>query len=317
VEIDCLCAGILFADVACAPIDRVPEPGELVPTERMQLGLGGCASNTGLDLAKVGYRVGVSGCVGDDFFGRFIVEALTHDRIDTSGIHRIAGMGSASSMIINVQGQDRRFVSTAGANTRFTVEHIPSRWVRQARVFYVGGYLMMPGLETDAMVHLFRTARAAGTKTVLDVVLFGGEHYWDTLVRILPETDVFLPNDDEAALITGLDDPLEQADRFRQAGAGTVVITQGEKGTLLVADKLRLRAGVYPIEFVGGAGSGDAFDAGYIAGLLADEDPAGCLRWGSALGASSVRAIGTTEGVFDRAEAEAFMKEHELTIEAF
>ena len=76
VEIDCLCAGILFADVACAPVDHVPKPGELVPTERMQLGLGGCASNAGLDLAKVGYRVGVSGCVGDDFFGRFIVEAL-------------------------------------------------------------------------------------------------------------------------------------------------------------------------------------------------------------------------------------------------
>jgi sugar/nucleoside kinase (ribokinase family) len=124
-----------------------------------------------------------------------------------------------------------------------------------------------------------------------------------------------MPNDDEAALITGLDDALEQAEQFRQAGAATVVITQGEKGTLLVSEKQRLRAAVYPIEFVGGTGSGDAFDAGYIAGLLAGEDPAGCLRWGSALGASAVRAIGATEGVFNRAEAEAFMKQHELTIE--
>ena len=49
-DIDCLCAGILFADVACAPVPRLPKAGELVPTERMQLGLGGCASNTGLDL---------------------------------------------------------------------------------------------------------------------------------------------------------------------------------------------------------------------------------------------------------------------------
>jgi sugar/nucleoside kinase (ribokinase family) len=118
-------------------------------------------------------------------------------------------------------------------------------------------------------------------------------------------------------LITGLDDPLEQAARFREAGAGTVVITQGEGGSLLVSEKVRLRAGKYPIEFVGGTGSGDAFDAGYIAGLLADEDPAGCLRWGSALGASCVRSIGATESVFSRAEAEAFMEQHELKIEAF
>ncbi len=314
-EIDCLCAGILFADVACAPVERLPNPGELVPTQRVQLGLGGCASNTGVDLAKLGYRIGVSGCVGDDPFGMVIIEALAAGGVDTTGVHRVPGIGSASTMIINVQGEDRRFISTPAACTKFTVDHIPANWVRQAKVIYVGGYYMMPGLETAAMVELFRAARAAGTKTILDVVIYGEPRYWDRLAPLLAETDVFMPNDDEAALITGVKDPLEQAERFRQAGARTVVITEGEKGTLLVGDKRRLRAGVYPIEFVGGTGSGDAFDAGYIAGLLAGEDPAGCLRWGSALGASAVRAIGATEGVFNRAEAEAFMKQHELTIE--
>lgn len=314
-EIDCLCAGILFADIACAPIDRLPQAGELVPTRHVQLGLGGCAANAGLDLAKVGVRVGVSGCVGDDAFGQFIVQTLRQGAVDTSGVHCIAGAGTACTMIVNVQGQDRRFISTAGANTRFTSAHIPTHWVRQAKVFYVGGFLMMPGLETDEFVELFRAARAHGAKTVLDVVLFGGEHYLSALERILPETDVFLPNDDEAALITGLKDPRDQAERFRQLGARTVVITQGRRGALLATDGLRLRAGVYPTTFVGGTGSGDAFDAGYIAGLLAGEDPAGCLRWGSALGASCVRAIGATESVFNRPEAEQFMRQHALPIE--
>jgi len=294
----------------------MPEPGELVPTEGIQLSLGGCASNAGLDLAKLGLRVGVSGCVGDDVFGRFILDTLRSGGVDVSGIHRIPGAGTASSMVINVTGQDRRFISTPGANTRFTVGHIPPDWVRQAKVFYVGGYLMMPGIETDEFVELFRTARAAGAKTVLDVVLFGGEHYWETLTKILPETDVFLPNNDEAAIITGVADSLQQAERFRQAGAKTVVITEGRRGSLLVTDNLRLRCGVYPVEFVGGTGSGDAFDAGFIAGLLAGEDMAGCLRWGSALGASCVRSITATESIFTRPEAEQFMAQHELEIEA-
>jgi sugar/nucleoside kinase (ribokinase family) len=189
--------------------------------------------------------------------------------------------------------------------------------VRQAKVIYVGGYLVLPGLEAAEFVELLRTARAAGAKTVLDVVLFGGEHYWETLARILPETDVFLPNDDEAAIITGIKDPMEQAERFRQAGAKTVVITRGDRGSLLVTDGLRLRSGIYPTQYVGGTGSGDAFDAGYIAGMLAGEDPAGCLRWGSALGASCVRAVGATESVFDREEALAFMREHELPMDRF
>jgi sugar/nucleoside kinase (ribokinase family) len=317
VPIDCLCAGILFADYVCAPVPRMPEAGELVPTEHIKLALGGCASNAGLDLAKVGVRVGVSGCVGEDAFGQFIIETLKAGGVETCGIHRVAGIGTASTMVINVKGQDRRFISTPGANTRFTVADIPADWARQAKVIYVGGYLMMPGLETPEFVELFRAARAAGAKTVLDVVLFGGEHYWETLARVLPETDVFLPNDDEAAIITGIKDPLAQAKRFRQAGAKTVVITQGDRGSLLVTDGLRLRAGVYPTQYVGGTGSGDAFDAGYIAGMLAGEDPAGCLRWGSALGASCVRGVGATESVFNREEALAFMREHELPIERF
>jgi sugar/nucleoside kinase (ribokinase family) len=279
------------------------------------LGLGGCASNTALALAKLGIQVGTSGCVGDDTFGRFIVESLTQGGVDTRGIHQIDGMGSACTMIVNVVGQDRRFISTVGANTQLTVDKIPADWARQAKAFYIGGFFMLPGLETDEAVAMLRAARAAGATTLLDVVLYGDRKHMPVLERILPEVDVFLPNDDEAAVLTGLSDPLDQAERFRQAGARTVVITCGDRGSLLVADNLRLRAGVYPTEFVGGAGSGDAFDAGYIAGLLAGEDPAGCLRWGSALGASCVRSIGATESVFTRPEAEEFLQEHKLPIE--
>ncbi len=93
-----------------------------------------------------------------------------------------------------------------------------------------------------------------------------------------------------------------------------MVITCGDEGSVLVSDGLRLRAGTYPTQYVGGTGAGDAFDAGYIAGLLAGEDPAGCLRWGSALGASCVRSIGATESVFTRAEAQAFMRASTLAI---
>ena len=51
---------------------------------------------------------------------------------------------TSQTVILPVTGQDRRFISTPGANTVFSVEHIPADWVRQARVVYVGGYLMMP-----------------------------------------------------------------------------------------------------------------------------------------------------------------------------
>jgi len=320
VDIDCLCLGILFSDLVGAPVDHAPNEGELVSTDRIELSLGGCASNAALDLARLGVNVHVSGCVGTDLFGQFIIDELAGGGVKveaegTNGIHRLDDVHTACTMVVNVKGQDRRFISTTGANARMTVDHIPADWVRRAKTLYIGGYLMLDSLENQAMLDLLRTARAAGTKTLLDVVGISDDGVFDRVAMMLPEVDVFLPNDDEAAVLTGLSDPLDQAQKFRDLGAKTVVITQGDAGSLLVGEDVRLRAGVYPTEFVGGTGSGDAFDAGYIAGMLAGEDEAGCLRWGSALGASCVRSISATGSVFNREEALAFIEEHTLEIE--
>ena len=103
--------------------------------------------------------------------------------------------------------------------------------------------------------------------------------------------------------------------RDRMDPANTVVITCGNDGAVLVTDGVRLRSGVYPVEFVDGSGGGDAFDAGYIYGLLHGLGIEDCLRYASALGASCVRAIGTTPGVFTRAECEEFLKKNILKIE--
>lgn len=314
-SLDCLSVGILVADHLCDPIDHLPQPGELVVSQHLPLSIGGCASNAAVDLARLGVRVGVVGCVGRDAFGRFIVEKLAAAGADTTDIHELEGVETSGTLIVNVTGQDRRFIHCVGANGRLTAKHIALDRVRAAKILYVGGYRLMPALDPHELAAVFRQARAAGVTTVLDVVLPGPGDHWEALVPVLPETDVFLPNSDEAAVITGLADPLHQAERFANVGARTVVITCGAEGSVLVSDKVRMRAGIFPVEYRGGTGSGDAFDAGYIVGLLNGEDEAGCLRWGAAIGASCVRSVSATDSVFSRVEAEAFMRDHKFSVE--
>lgn len=313
--IECLSAGILFADVVGSPIERAPQAGELAPAERIDLSLGGCAANAALDLARLGVRVGTAGCVGRDVFGQFIIEKLRAGGVDVAGVRSIAGPNTACTMIINVRGEDRRFVSSIGANAAMSVTHLPETWLAEASVFYLGGYLMLPGMETEALAEVLKQLRRRGCITVIDVVYVGNPNSLNALSLVLPHTDYFLPNDDEAIALTGLHDPVEQAEAFRGMGAKTVVITCGEKGSVLVGPEFRFRAGVYPTEFVGGTGAGDAFDAGFIMGLLRREDPVGCVRWGSALGASCVRAASATDAVFTCQEAEEFIARHPLPID--
>ena len=235
--------------------------------------------------------------------------------VDVGGVSAVAGPNTACTMIINVRGEDRRFVSSIGANAAMSVAHLPEAWLAEASVFYLGGYLMLPGMETAALAEVLNRLRQRGCITVIDVVYVGSPNSLNALSLVLPHTDYFLPNDDEAVALTGLADPVAQAEAFRSMGAKTVVITCGEKGSVLVGPEFRFRAGVYPTEFVGGTGAGDAFDAGFIMGLLRREDPISCVRWGSALGASCVRAASATDAVFTREEAEEFIARHPLPIE--
>jgi len=311
-----VCAGIVVADHLCTPIDRLPVAGELVMADDLVLNIGGCASNAAMDLARLGVEAAVCGRVGDDAFGRFVAESLSSRGVDCRALAVDPNYATSQTLIVNVKGQDRRFIHCFGANRGLSAEDLDAALTPQTRVLYVGGYLILPGIDPYALARVFRRAREQGTTTVLDVATPGPGAYVGRLAPVLRETDVFLPNIDEADLILGEPDALKQAELFRGMGAKRVVITQGERGAIAVSDALRVQVGVFPVPFVDGTGGGDAFDAGYIAGLLDGRDELGCLALASAVGASCVRAVGTTAGVFTRAEADAFLATHQLAIEA-
>jgi sugar/nucleoside kinase (ribokinase family) len=311
-----LCAGIVVADHVCTPIDHLPAAGELVMADRLLLTIGGCAANVAVDLLKLGVHARVVGRVGDDVFGRAVDEMLRQQGVDVGGVQVSPGVDTSQTLIVNVAAQDRRFIHTFGANALFSPGDIPLEEVTHAKVLYLGGYLLMQQVKPATLTQVFAAARKAGVRTVLDVVTPGPANYLPWLEGLLPEVDIFLPNNHEAELITGDKDPVRQAERFHHLGAGTAIITLGGDGAVVVGTGVRLRAGAFEVPFVDGSGGGDAFTAGYIVGLLQGLDVPGCLRFASALGASCVQAVGTTTGVFTRRECEAFLQKHTLRIEA-
>lgn len=312
-----LCAGIVVADHVCTPISHLPAAGELVMADRLILTIGGCAANAAVDLVKMQVSAAVVGRVGGDIFGRVVGDLLRENGVDVSCLTVSPERDTSQTLIVNVAGQDRRFIHTFGANAEFSAADIPIDQATRCRVLYLGGYLLMANVRQDELAAVFAAARKHGARTMLDVATPGPGDYLSRLERLLPHVDVFLPNNHEAELITGEKDPVRQAELFHRLGAGTAVITMGGDGCVLVSSKVRLRAGVYPVDFVDGSGGGDAFDAGYICGLLQQMSTEDCVRVASALGASCVRAIGTTPGVFTWSECEEFLKKHTLAIERF
>jgi sugar/nucleoside kinase (ribokinase family) len=310
-----VCAGVLVADHLSTPIDHLPAAGELVAADELVLNIGGCAANAAMALAKLGVEVAICGKVGDDAFGRFVADALREAGVDVRGLALDPKHATSQTLIVNVKGQDRRFIHSFGANKGLTAADLDPLIDLRPRAVYLGGYLILPGLDAVELAKRFARARGQGAVTLLDVCTPGPGDYLKHLLPVLPETDVFLPNTDEAALILGESDPVRQAEAFHAMGARRVVITCGDRGSVVVSEGMRARLGTYPVEFVDGTGGGDSFDAGYTAGLLSGLDEIGCLKLASAVGASCVRAVGATAGLFTRPEADAFIARHPLAVE--
>ncbi len=314
-SVDVICAGLIVADHVCAPLAKWPPQGGLEMTDRLDLSIGGCAANVAVDLTRLGLRAAVAGCVGDDVLGRFVTDSLREQGVDGSMITISQTAQTSATLVVNIVGEDRRFLHAVGANVEFQGTEIPREKVAQAQAVYVGGFGLNPALSGPNVAALFEAAQQAGTVTLLDVVVGDPSVQMEMLEPVLPFTDLFLPNEDEARLITGEDDPQRQAALFHRMGANTVVITRGGNGSVHLNEQGWLIAEAYDVPVADATGGGDAFLSGYLTAYLQQLPAEECLKWGSALGASCVRAMGATAGVFTRSELEHFLSRHDLVIQ--
>jgi sugar/nucleoside kinase (ribokinase family) len=307
------CFGILVADVFLPPLAHFPRPGELMVTEDFLFQPGGCAANTALDLARLGVSAAVRGTVGADVFGDVVKSQLADRGIDVAGVARTDQVGTSKTVIVDVPGEDRRYIHTIGANAAVRAGDLDGVAFSGGDVLYVGGYLVLPGLDPEELGERLAAARRAGARTVLDVcVPADGEVRFEDVAPLLPHVDLFVPNEDEARVLSGAEEPSLQAEIFLSAGAGAVVVTRGPAGSLMAAGDVRAELRAPGVEVVDGSGAGDAFAAGFICGFVEGWSLERSFAFATAVGASACTALGCTAGVFSRQQAEDFVIAHSL-----
>jgi len=309
------CAGLLVEDTFCGPLAALPPEGALQVLADMPVKAGGCAANVAIDLAKQGIVVDVVGCLGQDSAAGMLLKTFAAHDIGCSRVVRLDGWRTSKTVILLIEGQDRRYLHVVGANGAFKVDHIPREWIASLKVFYLGGLFALPGIDVGKLAALLEFCQAAKVVTVVDVVAPQELHGMSQLKPLLPLIDVFVPNEDEARAFTGLTDPFDQLRSLQNAGANTVIITRGGLGSVAaLGEEKTWSCGTYQMDVVDPSGSGDAFTSGVIQSILMDWDLPQTLRYASAIGASATRAPGTTDSVFSAAEAKAFLAEHPLTV---
>ncbi|HLE51302.1 MAG TPA: carbohydrate kinase family protein [Anaerolineales bacterium] len=304
-----VCLGILVADIVARPLNALPERGRLVLVDEMGIHTGGCATNAASALARLGLPVEVIGKVGSDLAGDFVVEAMQERGIGTRGVRRDPQIGTSLTIVLVDPDGERRFVHYLGANAHLTLEDLDLRIIEGASILHIGGALVLPGIDGEPTAELLRKARAAGVVTFLDIVWDDTGRWLDMLAPCLPWVDYFIPSLPEAQVMTGLDDPLAIAHTLLARGPSVVGLKLGAQGCLVLTRAGEIiHAPAFQVNVVDATGAGDAFAAGFIAGVWQGWPLEKTARFANAVGALCVTGLGAGGGVRSLPETLQFME---------
>jgi len=115
-SLDVLCVGIAVADVMAKPIDELPAWDHLATFDHIEHHIGGCAVNTGVDLARLGVKAAVSACLGRDGAGQFVRRRLEEEGVDVSGLVETNKASSSYTFVMIGSDGRRRYLHHVGAN---------------------------------------------------------------------------------------------------------------------------------------------------------------------------------------------------------
>ena len=272
-----------------------------------RLTVGGSAAIVACGAARLGLRAGFCGVVGDDPFGRFMRDELAARGVDVRGLAIDPDRPTGVTVVL-AGPDDRAILTHAGTTGHLTAEQVDPRLLDAARHVHVGSYFLQPRLAAD-LPSLFADVRERGGTTSLDPNWDPSESWDGGLREVLAQTDVFLPNAAEAKRIAGQEE-LEDAVLALAAQASLVVAKAGADGAVACdGDRITRAAAPARGDVADTTGSGDAFDAGFLASWLAGDGIARALAIGNACGALAARALGGVDGQPTMAESVAFLDE--------
>lgn len=270
------------------------------------LTVGGSGTIFAMAAAQLGLRVAYCGVVGDDHFGRFMLDHLHTRQIDTSGVIIDPAAKTGLSVILSVPG-DRAILTHLGTIDTLRAEMVNTSLLAQCRHIHVTSYFLQHHLR-PGLPALLAQARAGGVTVSLDTNWDPAEQWDDGLAAVLAQTDVFLPNDQEARAIVrthlGKDVTVEDALAHLAAIIPTVAIKCGAAGAICRRGDETYHAPGFPMTVVDTTGAGDTFNSGFLYGWLRDWMLADALAFGCACGALSTQAAGGVAAQPTLAQAE-------------
>ncbi|AOO80710.1 bifunctional 5-dehydro-2-deoxygluconokinase/5-dehydro-2-deoxyphosphogluconate aldolase [Bosea vaviloviae] len=278
--------------------------------------VGGCPTNIAIGTARLGLKSAVITRVGDEQMGRFILEQLEREGVETNGV--VTDPKRLTALVILGVRDEKTFplifYRSDCADAALHESEIHEAFIASAKAIVVTGtHFALPDAAA-AQKKAIRFARKHGRKVVFDVDyrpnLWGlaghaaGEERYvrsDNVTRhlqeILPHCDLIVGTEEELHAAGGSEDTLTAIRTIRSLSTATIVCKRGPMGCVVFTGAIpaSIEDGIkgpgFPVEVYNVLGAGDAFMSGFLRGFLRDEPIETCCAWANACGAFAVSRL--------------------------
>lgn len=278
-----VCAGEAFEDLIFVGLERLPELGEEIKTDRFTATIGGGAVITAVRAARLGMHTTLISALSDNACAR-----LKKERLQITNLRKPHEPHAITAALST--GVDRAFVTFNGVNAQLEprIARVldPRKWTKPSHVhfcFYPHDCARWTRIITRLRDHQISTSWDFGWNEPL----FKNPG----LIDLIDALDFVFVNEHEARLYTGQDTLAAAIPLWRQRQAITI-IKIGEEGAVWIAPNREIHVAAPKVTVVDTTGAGDSFNAGFLVAWMNGKSPEQCLKAGNRVGADSTRQAG-------------------------
>ncbi|MCM8772345.1 MAG: carbohydrate kinase family protein [Candidatus Omnitrophica bacterium] len=307
---DVLCLGIIVGDFIAKPVEGMPERGKLTLVGKTELHIGGCATNTGIVLKKLGVNVSIMGKVGNDNLGKFIINKLKEEGINTEYIKISEKFTTSGTSVLVHSDGERSFLHSVGSNSDFSIKDIDFELLKNFSLIHIAGPFLMPNFIGEGLYLTLKKIKEMEIITTVDTVWDPFGKWFEGIKDSLPYIDYFFVSFEEGKMISGEKEKEKICEFFISKGVKNVCLKMGENGSYIINEKERYYFPALKVNVVDTTGAGDGYVAGFIKGLVENYSFEKCGLLANIVGAKITTEIGATSGVKDWEDLLNFAKNY-------
>jgi 2-dehydro-3-deoxygluconokinase len=261
-------------------------------------GFGGDTSNFCIAAARQGATAGFVSAIGDDHFGRLLLDLWQREAVETSMVKVDSHVPTGVYFVSHgPEGHQFDYLRAGSAASRYAPHDLPLEAIAAAQVLHLSGISLAIGLSAcDAALAAIGHARANGVQVSFDtnlrLKLWPLARARAVMLEAIRQTDICLPSWDDVTVLTGLTGRDEIVDCLLALGPRVVALKLGKQGAYVATpDDRRLVPG-HVVNAIDATGAGDCFGGAFIARLVAGDDPFAAARYANVAAALSTQGFG-------------------------